>query len=220
MRVTAPVNAPRSCPNSSLSVSSRESPAQLRSTNGFGRARRAVVDVAREHALAGAGVAEQEHRRRVRRDRVGELLHLAHRGRVEGRLVPGRARREPPEARVRPAERRRLEPLGDQRQEARRVDRLGHEVVGAALHRLDGDVDRRDRGHDDHRQIGVHGAQQRHHVEPRLRSRGAGRRAPRRAHGPLPRRAPRRRSLRCGPGSRRARRGRSAPDGYRLRRRR
>ena len=69
LAATAPVKAPFSCPKSSLSSSSRERPAQFRSTNGCCRARSVVVQPAGEHALAAAGLALDEHGRRARRRR-------------------------------------------------------------------------------------------------------------------------------------------------------
>ena len=57
----APVKAPRSWPNSSLSSRSREKPAQLIATNGLGRAIAPLVNRAGENFLAGAALAEQQH---------------------------------------------------------------------------------------------------------------------------------------------------------------
>ena len=64
----APVNAPRSWPNSSLSSSVSGIAAQLIATNGARRARAAVVERARDELLADAALARDEHRRRRGRD--------------------------------------------------------------------------------------------------------------------------------------------------------
>ena len=62
-RPAAPVKAPLSWPNSSLSISVGGSAARFTATNGCRRARRVVVDGARHQLLAGAGLAGDEHRR-------------------------------------------------------------------------------------------------------------------------------------------------------------
>ncbi len=64
---TAPVNAPFSWPNSSLSTSVGGSAAQLTRTSARLRAAAARVQRAGEQLLAGAGLAEQQHRRVHRR---------------------------------------------------------------------------------------------------------------------------------------------------------
>ena len=62
-RAVAPVKAPRSWPNSSLSISVGGSAARLTGDERLARARRVVVDGARDQLLAGAGLAGDEHRR-------------------------------------------------------------------------------------------------------------------------------------------------------------
>ena len=59
----APVNAPRSWPNSSLSISSGGIAAQLTLTNGLSRQRAVAVDRARDQLLAGAALAGDQHAR-------------------------------------------------------------------------------------------------------------------------------------------------------------
>ena len=58
----APVKAPFSWPNSSLSSSSRGIAPQLTGTNGPSRARRKLVNAPRDELLAAAGLAADQHR--------------------------------------------------------------------------------------------------------------------------------------------------------------
>ena len=61
--VCAPVNAPRSCPNSSLSMSVGGQRAAVDDDEGPVPARAALVDRPGDELLARAGLAEQQHRR-------------------------------------------------------------------------------------------------------------------------------------------------------------
>ena len=70
----APVKAPRSRPNSSLSISAAGSAAQLTTTNGRSRRRLLAVERTREQFLAGAGLAEEQDGRIGR----GDLLDAGH----------------------------------------------------------------------------------------------------------------------------------------------
>ena len=58
----APVNAPRSCPNSSLSSRFAGIAAQLISTNGAGARGLSIVNRPGQELLAGAGLAPDQHR--------------------------------------------------------------------------------------------------------------------------------------------------------------
>ena len=79
---TAPVNAPFSCPNSSDSISSSGIAAQLTRMNGVAGPRRQVVDAARDQLLAGARLADHQHRRPRRRDAGDPLAQRQHLGGV------------------------------------------------------------------------------------------------------------------------------------------
>ena len=85
--VTAPVNAPFSWPNSSLSISVPATAPQSTTTNGLSGARRQLVERARDHLLAGAGLALDEHGRVGRRDPLEQAEDLAHRGRLADHLA-------------------------------------------------------------------------------------------------------------------------------------
>ena len=67
-RVTAPVNAPCSWPNSSESISSGAIAPQFTRRNGPLAKRRVLVNRARDDLLAGPRFAEQQHRRAAARD--------------------------------------------------------------------------------------------------------------------------------------------------------
>ena len=72
MRVApAPVNAPRSWPNSSLSSSSVGSAAQFTLTKGLVAAARSAMEFARDHFLADAAFTAQEHGHVA----VGDAIH-------------------------------------------------------------------------------------------------------------------------------------------------
>jgi hypothetical protein len=74
---SAPVNAPRSCPNSSLSSSDSVKAPQLTARNGpLPRA----VDALRDQLLAGAGLALDQHRDRGRGGALHQPQQLAQRG--------------------------------------------------------------------------------------------------------------------------------------------
>ena len=148
---TAPVKAPRTWPKSSLSRSSRLSPAQLRSTNASSRRCPWRVEPARQHALAAAGLAEDEdravgaerlHRRLAQAADGGagaeERIDVVARAPLAGRgLLAAQAA----------VLQRALEDLLQRRQ----LDRLGEELLGALLDRLHRQVDRAVRGeHQDH----------------------------------------------------------------------
>ena len=86
-RAMAPVKAPFSWPNSSLSSRFSGIAAQLTEMNGLSARVRFAVDVARQHFLAGAALAGDQDRGIARRDLVGERDHRAHRLVFEDQLV-------------------------------------------------------------------------------------------------------------------------------------
>ena len=89
LRAEAPVNAPRSCPKSSLSMSSRGMAAQFTLTNGRVVARREPVDGAADELLAGAALAGDEHARLGGRDLVDLVEEPLHRRALPDHLVAG-----------------------------------------------------------------------------------------------------------------------------------
>ena len=78
-RATAPVNAPFSWPNSSDSSSVSGMAAQLSANEGLLGPVRARVHIARQHLLAGARFAGNQHRCVARRDLQRQLHHPRHR---------------------------------------------------------------------------------------------------------------------------------------------
>ena len=88
--VNAPVNAPFSWPNSSLSSSSRGIAPQLTGTNGRLRPRRKLVNAPRDELLAATGLAADQHRAVVARDLSHELVEPVDRGRAADRKRPHR----------------------------------------------------------------------------------------------------------------------------------
>ena len=151
-RATAPVNAPRSWPNSSDSISSSGMAAQLTSTNGPSRARRLRVDGARDQLLARAALAVDEDAP-VGRRRDGDLLaQLLDEAALADDLLAALELLaqvavlplEPPVVeRARGGEERLLERQG-----------LFDEVVGAELGGLDGGLDGAVSGDHDDRGLG------------------------------------------------------------------
>jgi hypothetical protein len=105
----------------------------------------------------------------ARRHRVGETHDLVHRRRLRDRA--GRALRRLAEAielRAASSQPLAVEALGDDGEEALGIDRLGDEVVGPALHGVDGGLDGGERRHHDDRHLGAQvldGAEQ---IEPGL----------------------------------------------------
>ena len=78
LRLCAPVKAPRSWPNNSLSISSRGIAAMLMATNGPVRRRAVIVQRAGDQFLAGAALAidhDGEVRGRQPRDGAVDFLH-------------------------------------------------------------------------------------------------------------------------------------------------
>ena len=76
---TAPVNAPRTWPNSSASSRVSGIALQLSATKRCDPPRAVVVDGARDDFLAGSGLARDEDRARRVRDGLEQLEHFAHR---------------------------------------------------------------------------------------------------------------------------------------------
>ena len=111
--LVAPVNAPFTWPNSSLSSSASGSAAQLTATKGAAGARARRVDGAREGGLPGARLAHEEHRRRG----VGHARATSKTSRIAGlaatrlpsptRSLQRRAQRSAPRAAARASSRAR-----------------------------------------------------------------------------------------------------------------
>ncbi len=78
----APVNAPFSWPNSSLSSSVSGRAAQLTVTNGLRGAPAVVMDGARDQFLARAALAAQQHRRVALGDVRDQVVYRLHRAGV------------------------------------------------------------------------------------------------------------------------------------------
>jgi hypothetical protein len=95
-RADAPVKAPRSCPNSSLSSSVSGIAAQLIATKRAAARGRELVDRAREELLAGSALSLEEHRRVGRGDALDLRAHGADRRRLadDRRQRVGRRLRE------------------------------------------------------------------------------------------------------------------------------
>ena len=150
-RPAAPVNAPRSCPKSSLSSSVSGIAAQLMATNAPAAPRGERVDRVREELLARSALALEQDRRVGRRDALRLGAHCADRGRLaddrRNRLRVGLGEEERL-ARARAA----LDRPRDEQPQQVGIDRLGDEVFGAVLHRLDRRLDRAERRHHEHRQ--------------------------------------------------------------------
>ena len=148
----APVKAPRSWPNSSLSSRSRGIAAELTATKGPALRALAACSAARDQLLAGAALAGHQHR------------HVAARHAPDGLegLEQGRAAPDQPLARRAAArdlaaqrthlalERARTQRLLDQRTRLLGAEGLGQVVERAALHGLDGVLEGVLRRHDDH----------------------------------------------------------------------
>jgi len=90
-RAIAPVNAPFSCPNNSLSTSVPGRAAQFTATNKPLPPAAALVDRAGHQLLARAGFAAEQHRGRGGGDQVHLFQHRPRAG-----LRPMRSRRRPP----------------------------------------------------------------------------------------------------------------------------
>ena len=132
---------------------------------GAAAAGRQLVDRAGEELLAGPALTLEQHGGVGRGHPLRLGLHRADR-----RRLPDDRRH-----RARPAvlEQERLAlpraPLDrarDEKAEKVRLDRLGDEVLGAALHRVHGGLDRAERGHHDHRKGGVEGSRRVEDGEP------------------------------------------------------
>ena len=150
-RSVAPVKAPFSWPKISLSSSVSGIAAQLIATNGCGRARAQLVDRLRDQLLAGAGLAEDQHRGRRRRGLLEHLIERAHRRAVADDPAEAAAIVQLPAQRLVLA--LLLVDLGEPLEQALqlvRIERLGQVVLGAGLDRLDGGVDGALRGQQDH----------------------------------------------------------------------
>ena len=149
----APVNAPRTWPNSSLSNRVSTIAEQLHGDElAVARGAAELVQRARDELLARAGFAGDERRAHVRRqpaDRVEQLLHRRalrpimpwNSNRLRDLAVDGQQQTAPLDAAL-----HRRQQLA----EALEVERLGQVVERAELDRFDRGVDRGVRGHQNH----------------------------------------------------------------------
>ena len=133
----APVNAPFTCPNSSLSSRCSASVVHAMVTNGSPRRGLQRVDRAREHVLARAALAEQQHRDvRLGGAPRGVERAVHHRRAAESSSGGSSSARR--SARLSRRRARHLENALDEQADLVERERL-HEVVERALaHRLDG----------------------------------------------------------------------------------
>ena len=132
----APVKLPRSWPNSSESISSGGIAPQLTRRIGPVARLRPLVDRARDHLLAGAGLAEDQHRRAGRRDLLDRAHHLAQ---------PG-VGADDRDADVADLEPRRARPSLSASAASRQLRQLAARVLRGREHRRDRLADRRRAG--------------------------------------------------------------------------
>ena len=136
---TAPVNAPRTWPNSSLSISSSGIAAQLTSTNVAVAPAAQRVDRPRDQLLAGAVLAVDQHAAVGRRRHRDLLAQLAHRvALADHRLVPVDAGAQRAVLRLEAALPQRV---ADDEHGLLERQRLLDEVEGAQLDRADRRLD-------------------------------------------------------------------------------
>ncbi len=138
----APVKAPRSCPKSALSASSRGIAARLTAMNGASGSAGFLVNEPRQQLLAGAALAQDQHGRRQLRDLVDQIEDVArHLARADDELALGlvgdlRRQRQDLTVEILP-----LAGVANQRAQLVVVEVLGDVVIGAVLHRLHGGFD-------------------------------------------------------------------------------
>ena len=129
---------------------------------GARRARRRLVDRARHQFLAGAALAGDQHRDVARGHASDRLEDLEDRAAAADQAIARAARAAAHFAAQRAhlaLERARAQRLLDQRQHRGHLERLHQIVERAALHRLDGVLERVLRGDHHHRGFGSHAAQ-------------------------------------------------------------
>ncbi len=129
-------------------------------------ARPVNVDGARDELLAGSTLAADQHRRGRHRDAFAQIEHLLHsRAAPDHACRPRALARQTPQLAVLAAQRSLRQRPVDVQLQLVQAQGLGHVVVGAALDRLDRGVDGAERGHHDHRHLGVDRARCAEHVE-------------------------------------------------------
>ena len=151
LRALAPVNAPFSWPNSSLSISSRGIAAMLTGDERAAAALAEIVQRPRHQLLAGAGLAGDQHREVGAHQPGDDPVDLLHRRRAadDRQLLLGQAGSPGATARV-PRLRQRALTGGDQLAD---VEGLGQILEGAALGRAHRGEQRVLRAHHDDRQV-------------------------------------------------------------------
>ena len=129
---------------------------QLIGTKGCERTAAGEVDRARHDLLAGAALAADEHARTAARDLADQREDLAHRGALADQLAH---RRGLVDGTAQPAvllfERAAFECALEPEQQRVALERLGHVVEGAGVHRLDGRVDAAEGRHQHDRRVGA-----------------------------------------------------------------
>jgi hypothetical protein len=145
-RLVAPVKAPRSWPNSSLSISRH-----VDRHEGAGAPLAVIVQRARDQFLAGAGLAVDHDRQVGGREAGDRAVNFLHRGAAaDQRQAFFRIARF---GHYRAGFRRRRERSPDHRQQLRQVERLGQIFERATLRRLHRRHQGGLRAHDDNAQV-------------------------------------------------------------------
>ena len=153
---TAPVNAPRTWPKSSASSSVSGIALQLMRDETVRAARAVVVNRPRRELLAGAGLAGDEHRARRRRDGLEQLKEIAHRAAAADQAVDAIALLElRAQVGVLGSQAALLERRVQHVEQRVELKRLGDEVGGALLDRVDGVLHRAEAGDDDRDDVGI-----------------------------------------------------------------
>ena len=152
---SAPVKAPFACPNSSLSSRASGNRRAVDGDEGLAAARRLRVDRAREHFLAGAALARQQHRRLEAGGALHHLEHFDHRlGGRHDRVFAAGALDLAAQQLIGAAQALALARLAQRQQQIGGREGLREVVVGAALHGLDGELRRAVGRHQDHGGLG------------------------------------------------------------------
>ena len=154
---SAPVNAPFSWPNNSLSSSVSGMAAQLMARNGRVGPLAVLIDRPGDQLLAGAALAADQHGDVLRRHPADRLVHLLH-GRTAADQHVGRSPATGSSSGITAGTRmRRLisKARADEFAQLLQLQRLEEVVEGPELHRLDGCVRRPVAGDEDDRDLGV-----------------------------------------------------------------
>ena len=166
-RACAPVNAPRSWPNSSRLEQLGRQRRAVHRHEGAVAARALAVDRARDQLLAGARFPRDEHGRRGVGDLTDDLVHAPHRrGSADQLVEPLAARELVAEVPHLPLEGASLERPIDHAPQILDRERLRQVIVGAELHRLHCGPQGPDGGNEDHLQAGIETLEPLQHLDP------------------------------------------------------